>query len=458
MFERVKNLFRKKQYYVEGFLNQIQGRWFRSAYKTSFTAVEFLQLCGETYNKNADFQEAIDKIATAIGDFSLVLKDRAGNESDVPTSIQDWLYDPSVDYCTYKQFLRNALIQFFVAGELFYLKLPDKKKLSLVRPNEVTEIKVVDGFPFSYKISQGFFHRTKLSEFSDQANAIFETSYKNKKPTNQVVHFFNTNPILDFRGLSIAVSLINDIEILYQGRSWNRNLLENEGRPCGVFYYPPASHGAVRSTMGGGGQQMSHTKLEEEIKHTFSGHDNAGKALILRGGLQWQQVAFKMRDIDFQSGLKFSRESLANRLGIPLQMFGSENKSTYNNMREARTSFYLDTCVPLANQFLMFLSKSVISEFFPEIGDRYLCVNTMKIQQSSDKYLETMVKVDGIQFLTPNEKREIIGKKPLKLENCDTLLIKGGMQDIEDLGNDPMLDDGDGSFEDDEKKNDKDDK
>ena len=50
-----------------------------------------------------------------------------------------------------------------------------------------------------------------------------------------------------------------------------------------------------------------------------------------------------MRDIDFQAGLKFSRESIANRLGIPLQMFGSENKSTYNNMREARTSFYLDT-------------------------------------------------------------------------------------------------------------------
>ena len=453
MFARLKKLFTKaqvavkKQYYVEGFLNQIQGRWFRSAYKTSFTAVEFLQLCGETYNKNADFQEAIDKIATAIGDFDLVVRNMNGKEADVPQDIKEFLYNPTTDNCTYKQFIRNALVQFFVAGEVFYLKDSEKKKLTLVRPNEVTEIKVVDGMPFSYKISQGFFGRTKLARFDNSANYVFETNIKNKMPFNEVAHFFNNNPILDFRGLSIVVALINDIEVLYQGRTWNRNLLENEGRPSGVLFYPPVSTGASRPLVGGG-QQKGTKKVEEEAKHFFAGAENAGKVLILKGGLQFKEVTYKMRDIDFQAGLKFSRESIANRLGIPLQMFGSENKSTYNNMREARTSFYLDTCVPLANQFLMFLSRHILADFFDNFKTDYLCIDTMKIQQSSDRYIETMNKIDKIQFLTTNEKRELIGKKPLKLENTDTLLIPSGVQDIEELGNDPMMDDGSDAFND----------
>ena len=65
--------------------------------------------------------------------------------------------------------------------------------------------------------------------------------------------------------------------------TWNRNLLENEGRPSGVLFYPPVSMGASKPLVGGG-QQKGTKKVEEEAKHFFAGAENAGKILILKGG------------------------------------------------------------------------------------------------------------------------------------------------------------------------------
>ena len=452
MFKKLANnfigFFKRKQFAIEGFLNQIVGKFTHTFYKYSYTATEFLTLCHSTYNKNADLQEGIDKIVKAISGFDLVVKNKNGDEIPLPQTIRDWLNSPSVDYSTYHNFIKSAFIQYYISGEIFYLKDYNKKMVSLVRPNEVNEVRVLDGFPMFYRLSHTFFNRTKLMNYEEQSNYIFETEYKQGRPMNQISHFYNRNPVLDFRGLSIIVSMINDLEILYKGKTWNRSLLENEGRPSGVFYYQPGSAGASEEFDTSADPIIaSKDKLDEEIKHFYSGAENAGKYLVLKSGLKFEQVAYKMKDVDFIEGLRFSRESIANRLGIPLQMFGSEKKSTYNNMREARTSFYLDTCVPLANEFFLFLSKEVIADFFPAFKDYYLCVDTLKIQQTSDRYLETLTKLDALQYLTINEKRELIGKKPLPLENTDTLLIKQGVQDVEDLGNEPMGEDGDDMFD-----------
>ena len=453
MFKRIASFFKRVNRFrlkafgdLEGWLNEIKGYFASSVYSTSYTASQFLVMAGKTYNRSADLQEAIDKIVTAIAGFDLVVKNPAGESIPVPKIIKEWLANPSTDYCTYHQFIKNAFIQFYIGGEVFYLKDYTKQKVTLVRPNEVNEIRIADGIPQRYVISHTFFNRTKLMMLEEAPNYGFETFYRNGEPINPVSHFFNRNPILDFRGLSIIISLTNDIEILFKGRSWNRNVLENEGRPCGVLYYPPKSPGTTRSFGGGDPSSGGGDKLEEEVKHFFAGPENAGKVLLLKGGLNFNPITYKMKDMDFLEGLRFSRESIANRLGIPLQMFGSEKKSTYNNMREARISFYMDTCVPLADQFFMFLSRHILSDFFPAFKSYCLAVDTMKIQQSSDRYIETMQALDKVTCLTTNEKREKLGLPPLKLENADTLLVPSGLMDIEDIGSEPMEEDGEEAF------------
>ena len=196
----------------------------------------------------------------------------------------------------------------------------------LVRPDEVTQIKMLMGMPYQYTIAQIFFQRTQTDpEDFGLEKMMAESEYRNGKYVNVMSHFLQSNPILPLRGLSPVISMLDDIQVLVKGRKWNRSMLENEGRPSGVFYFPPRTVGADENN-----DFVGAKKLEEDMKKNFSGHKNIGKALVLRGGLQFKEITYNMKDLDFLNGLKFSRETIANRLGIPTQLFGSEKSSTYN--------------------------------------------------------------------------------------------------------------------------------
>ena len=459
MIKRAMNFFRNLntlKYFIEGNLRHVYGRFGNSLYKYNWGANDFSNLCTVTYNRSTDFQEAIDLFSRGCADLPICLRVNDKDNMDIPKEILDFLGNVSKEQLMWREFIKNCFISFFVGGELFLLKDTEKKKVIMARPDELTNIKVVDGVPWEYTVSQGFFDRTKLIGY-DSKEYKFESVFKDGLWRSKISHFYNRNPVFTDRGLSIVVSLINDIEILFKGRTWNRSLLENEGRPSGVFFYPPNTAQGKLPNM----QMKGRAKAEEEIRGFFGGDVNAGKALFLKGGLQFKEITFKMTDIDFQNGLKFSRESIANRLGIPLQLFGSESSSTYNNMREARFGFYENTCVPFMNTFLNFFSLHVLMDFFPGQIDnnRILAVDRKRLFKKSPVFLERISQLQAQHFLTPNEKRELLDLPPLDDENMDTPMIPSNLVPIEDAGlvEESQGDDGFGGEKDDD-KDDKEDK
>ena len=445
MFKKILNYFRKKDG-ISVDIQQIIGQFFSSVYNNSFTAAQFQRLCGLTYNSNPDFQEAIHKIYTQCSGLPLCLYDDNNKKidiSDFPKELKAWFKEPAINGKNWNDLLLDCFIQFYISGEIFFLKSLKEKKICLVRPDEVTEIKMMAGRPYKYDISQIFFQRTNLAPADfDLKDLSSEAEYRGGMYVNTLVHFFQANPILPIRGLSPVVTMLDDVQILLRGRQWNRAMLNNSGRPSGVFYYPPKTIGAVE-----GQDFIGAKKLNEDLKNVFSGSENAGKAVILQGGLQFKEVSYNMKDLDFLSGLKFSRETIASRLGIPLQLFGSEKSSSYNNYKEAREHFQQDTCIPFMNNFLKFISISVLHDLFPEFQKYNLCVDIKKTDHSINKEIEKMVKINPMSFLTVNEKRELSGYERLPDENTDTILVPSSLMPIEDAG---VMDTPDSEPEDDE--------
>ena len=437
MKNKIKLLFNKIKpdmlikYFSEGNLRQVFGRFGYSIFKYNWAATDFMNLCTATYNRSTDFQEALDLLSRGCSDLPLCLKVRDKKKTDIPPEIMEFLNNPSNEQIVWREFIAACMIQFYVGGELFLLKDKERKKVMIVMPHEVTNIKVIDGVPWEYTITQGFFERNKLIGYETKEHR-FESEMKNGIWRSAVSHFYNRNPVFNERGLSVVVSMINDIEILFKGRKWNRAMLENEGRPSGIFYYPPNTSQGRRPNV----PLKGRAKVEEEIKSFYGGDVNAGKALFLKGGLQFQEVTYKMTDMDFQNGLRFSRESIANRLGIPLQLFGSEKASTYQNMREARFGFYENTCVPFMNRFLHFFSVHVLGDFFEgQVGtDRVLAIDRTKLFKKSPVFLERMNQIQAHHYLTPNEKRELLELEPLDDDNMDTPMIPSNLVPIEDAG------------------------
>jgi hypothetical protein len=78
-------------------------------------------------------------------------------------------------------------------------------------------------------------------------------------------------------------------------------------------------------------------RLKEELAAGFSGHDNAGRPMLLEGGLRWQSLSLTPADMDF-AGLKAAAaREIALAFGVPPVLLGLPGDATYANYRARPT-------------------------------------------------------------------------------------------------------------------------
>ena len=68
-------------------------------------------------------------------------------------------------------------------------------------------------------------------------------------------------------------------------------MLDNSARPSGALVY-------------GNGQTMTAAqfeRLKSELEETYTGARNAGRPMLLEGGLDWKAMSLSPRDMDFMT-------------------------------------------------------------------------------------------------------------------------------------------------------------
>ena len=95
------------------------------------------------------------------------------------------------------------------------------------------------------------------------------------------MHLTLFNPLDDYYGLSPLEAAACAVDTHNAAARWNKALLDNAARPSGALSYEPAD-GAVLSA-----DQFK--RLKEELAQEFSGSGNAGRPMLLEGGLKWQR-------------------------------------------------------------------------------------------------------------------------------------------------------------------------
>jgi HK97 family phage portal protein len=175
---------------------------------------------------------------------------------------------------------------------------------------------------------------------------------------------------------------------------WNKSLLENGARPCGAL--------VVKQTM----SDETYERLKSEMDDKIKGGDNSGKYLILEGGIEWKEMSINPRDMDFIETKNSSARDIAIAFGVPSQMLGIKGDATYNNMSEARLSFWEETVLPICKMIL-----GELSEWLSKSYNRNLIIEPdldtiSAISEKRQKIWETVNKSD---FVSENEKRESLG-------------------------------------------------
>jgi len=205
------------------------------------------------------------------------------------------------------------------------------------------------------------------------------------------------HPIEDHYGASALAAATQAVTIHNAASAWNKALLENAARPSGALVYDTGD--------GAGLTQEQFERLKNELALAFSGSDNAGRPMLLDGGLKWQSMALSPADMDFAALKSAAAREIALAFGVPPMLLGLPGDNTYSNYREANRALWRLTLLPLANKLLAAIREG-LSPWFP---DANISIDLDLVPALSEDRERLWKQVSEADFLSRNEKRELLG-------------------------------------------------
>lgn len=188
---------------------------------------------------------------------------------------------------------------------------------------------------------------------------------------SDILHLKSLHPLNDWYGLSAFEAAAYAIDQHNQAGQWNQALLQNGARPSGALVVKGEG-----GTAGGYLSDDQYMRLKSQLDEQYSGAMNAGRPVLLEGGLEWREMSLSPKDMDFLNIKHSSARDIALAFGVPPQMLGIPGDSTYSNYAEARNAFWEETIDPLVNQMLSALNNWLLPEFGGRKGGLELRVVT----------------------------------------------------------------------------------
>lgn len=213
-----------------------------------------------------------------------------------------------------------------------------------------------------------------------------------------VLHLALYNPVADFEGASPLGAAHMALDIHNAASRWNKALLDNSARPSGALVYAAKEAGNLTD------EQFS--RLKSELEEGYSGASRAGRPMLLEGGLDWKQMGFSPKDMDFMEARNGAARDIALALGVPPMLLGIPGDNTYANYREANRAFWRQTVLPLVNRVASGL-QHWLAAAWP--GNLRLAIDRDDIEALATDREALWKRVNEARFLTVNEKRATTG-------------------------------------------------
>ena len=256
-------------------------------------------------------------------------------------------------------------------------------EICLLRPERVSVVSDERGWPTAYLYRVG--GRVTRVERCDALGR------------RQIAHLKSLHPRDDHYGMGCLEAACPAATVHNKASSWNKALLDNAARPSGALVYDPAD-GSTLST-------DQFTRLKDELAAEFSGSGNAGRPLLLEGGLKWQALSLTPADMDFVALKEGAARDIALAFGVPPVLVGLPGDATYANAREAGRALYRQTILPMASRILNGLG-AMLSDW---LGPVTLAVDTDQLSELAEDRARLWEQVGAAAFLSEAEKREMLG-------------------------------------------------
>ncbi|RJY09693.1 phage portal protein [Aurantiacibacter aquimixticola] len=260
-------------------------------------------------------------------------------------------------------------------------------ELFALRPERVAIVPGEDGWPAAYRYRLG--ERT------------LELPVEDEHGWPSVVHLKAFHPADDHYGAGCLSAAEQAVAIHNAAAHWNRALLENAARPSGALVYDGGADTAGLTT-----DQFE--RLKAELQSAYQGGGNAGRPMLLEGGLKWQSLSLSPADMDFAELKSAAARDIALAFGVPPMLLGLPGDNTYANYREANRALWRLTLLPLSGKILGGLAEG-LSPWFPGLS---LTVDLDQVTALSEDRERLWKQVSAAEFLSTEEKRSLLGLAP----------------------------------------------
>ena len=349
--------------FVPAWLGTDESQGFARGYELQFD---------EVYRRNPVGQRAVRLVAGMLGALEIYAEEGDARAAEIAGA------DGLLEGIAANLLLHgNAYAQLIVGGD------ERPAEICLLRPERVSVVTDEQGWPVAY-----------LYRAAGRAVRIARSDGLERR---QVAHVRSLHPRDDHYGMGCLDAAIAAASVHNRASRWNKALLDNAARPSGALVHDPAD-GAMLSA-------DQFRRLRDELAAEFAGSGNAGRPLLLEGGLKWQALSLTPADMDFIGLKESAARDIALAFGVPPVLVGLPGDATYANAREAGRALYRQTILPMAGRVLSALS-AMLSDW---MGPVRLAVDSDQLSELAEDRSKLWEQVGAAAFLSDSEKREMLG-------------------------------------------------
>jgi HK97 family phage portal protein len=355
---------------------------FESGGRARWTPRDYAGLAREGYVKNAIVYRAVKLVAENVASVTFLLYEGAAERDTHPLLDLFAHPNPRQDGAAFFECVTAHLL---LSGNAYIEGVAVDgavRELYALRPDRMRVVPGSDGWAQAYDYQAG-----GRSVRFEQAGAV-----------PPILHLTQFHPLEDHYGLAPLEAAAVAVDTHNAAARWNKALLDNAARPSGALVYS-GPEGALLS-------ESQFERLKRELEDTYQGAANAGRPLLLEGGLDWKAMSLSPKDMDFMEAKHNAAREIALVFGVPPMLLGIPGDNTYSNFQEANRVLWRGTVLPLASRIGAALAQWLALAYGAELR---IGVDADRIEALSADRAALWERVTNASFLTLNEKREATG-------------------------------------------------
>lgn len=245
---------------------------------------------------------------------------------------------------------------------------------------------------------------------------------------DEVIHMKYWNP--DFNnsgshlyGQSPLKALVKVIQVSNDNYTANAKLLQNMGA-IGIM--------SGDGTSDYNEEQMS--KLKERYKQNYQGSEKFGDIILTSQKLTFQKMSQNVQELGLNESKKYNLRDICNAYGVNSALLNDPDNKVYANAKEARKGLYTEVVLPLLDNYVAELNRTLAQEYSKKEGKELIIgYDENSIPELQQDLSELREKVKDIWELTPNQRLDVMGFEPNPEKDMDKIWMPMNLVPMESM-------------------------